>query len=255
MKQADIVTEAKKLIAEKLDAYAENHKNEIKKPEQLAMCFDASIPTLRRWRKLIALPTKEMAENLHTVLGFTKAEYELIQKAIARQGSLKTLAGFETRNRVHGKKSTLPQYRAPKDIDERLRRIEEKVFGEKPQSPPSTREAKKYLPHTLADDWNVSGMRFVLTKENFKTLDTGPWSEAEIDDTIKLITELRRRLVLLAQNPSSDIREHHIKRLGKEVDELYRSFAIVSSVVPIQAAEIVDLERHDFLNREKKGGK
>ena len=73
-----------------------------------------------------------------------------------------------------------------------LRRIEEKVFGGKLPIPPSTGEAKKYLPGTLADDWNVSGTRFVLTKENFKTLDTGPWSVAEIDDTIKLIAELRR---------------------------------------------------------------
>ncbi|KKQ57337.1 MAG: hypothetical protein US74_C0005G0007 [Parcubacteria group bacterium GW2011_GWA2_38_13] len=255
MKQTDIVLEAKKLIAEKLYAYAEKHKNEIKKPEQLAMCFDASMPTLRRWKKQIALPTKEMAEKLHAILGFTKAEHELIQKAIARQGSLKTLAGFETRNRAHGKKSVMPQHKAPKDIDERLRRIEEKVFGGKLPIPPSTGEAKKYLPGTLADDWNVSGTRFVLTKENFKTLDTGPWSVAEIDDTIKLIAELRRRLVLLAQNPSSDIREHHLKQLGKEIDELYRSFAIASSVVPIQAAEIVSLERHDFFGIEKKGEK
>jgi hypothetical protein len=246
----DIIDEAKDIIAKKLHSHIREKHGSYDTFSTLARFLHIGTTSMYRWRDKISLPTKSALEKLQKVIQFTDAEIMLINKAIARKSSLGGLTSWKNRSANRKEKTEKPD--APKpDVEERLRRIEEKVFDKSSASLPRDK-AKKYLAKIYTDDWNVSGMRFVLTRENFKTLDTGPWSREEIDDTLKLIVELRRRLVLLAQNPAAEIREDHIARLGMEIDELHRAFVIASSVIPMQAAEIVSLERHDFLNIEEK---
>lgn len=94
-------------------------------------------------------------------------------------------------------------------------------------------------------DQNLDGVRFVLTKRNFRRI-KGVVTKEEIGDTKLLIEELRRRLNLLTQNDDEEIRAKCYQALGRELDELFLVCRLIQEVVPTAAAEEIDRLRQKF---------
>ena len=239
--EEDIVDEAKEIISKKLISYASGGQGQSGTLSTLAKTLDIGSTSLYRWRDKEVLPTKSRFARLQKFIRFSDAEISLVGKAIARKSSLGGVASWKSRS-SYKKEKQMEKHETPKtNIEERIRRLEKVLYGKK---------TEKLMGDTKSADWNVRGMRFILTGDNFKELDTGPWSAEEISDTAKLAQELRRRIVVLAQNPNPDIRVDHLKRLAKELDELWRAFSIADSISPLETADLINLERQSFLKTE-----
>lgn len=244
-KNVDIIEEAKALFSKHLQKY-------IGRDEQKASDVFKSLNIggwcIRRWKNKESLPSKKKFAVLGKHLKLPEQEEQFIGKAIARLGSLRALRSGATRRGEQTNKAIFPS--KPKDIEERIIALEskvlkiEKLLGASVKQDSVPRDASSKLMSDSADTrWDVNGMRFILTEKNFQTLDTGPWTEKEIQDTCLLAEELRRRLTLLAQNSSSDIKDDCLNRFSKELTELWRSYQVAQSVVPTEAAKLIDIER------------
>lgn len=95
------------------------------------------------------------------------------------------------------------------------------------------------------NDQVMEGMRFVLTEGSFRKLD-GVIGDREIDDTRRLIAELRRRFGIFSQ---LDAKKHDAQRqklaqaLKSEVDQLFVAITQSRKVIPSGAAAYLqDLE-------------
>lgn len=246
----DIISEAKEIIANKLIAHIRNSHASYDTFSAMAASLDISSTSLYRWRDKKALTTKSCFAKLQKVMEFTEAEITLIHKAIARHHSLSGLSSWKNKTSC-GKEKDEGMKMPSSDIEERVQRLEKTVFLTQPLKT-SSQKAKKLMEDIQSIDWNVKGMRFILTRNNFKELETGAWSAEEISDTAKLAQELRRRIVILAQNPNPDIRVDHLKRMAKELDELWRAYSIANSISPLETAELINLERQSFFTTEKE---
>jgi len=90
------------------------------------------------------------------------------------------------------------------------------------------------------------GIRFVLSSENFRRLD-GEITDQEIDDTRRLIEELRRRLTVFARlDPvrRKDMRARIYQKLAPEIDHMFVAIRQTEQVIPTSAAaHLEELER------------
>lgn len=246
----DIIKEAKEIISKKLISCVRDSQGSCNTLSTLAKFLNIGSTSLYRWRKKESLPTKLAFEKLQNVLKFTEAEITLMHKAIARRNSLSGLSRWKNQPSYRKEKTEKIDTAKP-DIEERVRELEKTIYGAR-ATKASKKNAEKLISNFKAPDWNIKSMRFILTRDNFKELDVGQWSAEEISDTAKLAQELRRRLVILAQNPNPAIREDHLKCLAKELDELWRAYSIANSIAPLETAELINLERQNFLKIEKK---
>lgn len=101
----------------------------------------------------------------------------------------------------------------------------------------------------------VGGVRFALTANHFPLLD-GDVTDREIEDTILLMEELRRRWSLFARLPD-DVRERLLGRLGPEIDEFFLTLLANKEQLPANAVELLEAQRDAFsqLAGRHKGGK
>lgn len=76
-------------------------------------------------------------------------------------------------------------------------------------------------------------MRFIVSKENFKPI-SGKISDSEIQDTLKLITELRRRFLLFSQLTDIEQRAKILQSVSPEIDELYSALLLFGEAEPSQ---------------------
>jgi hypothetical protein len=96
-----------------------------------------------------------------------------------------------------------------------------------------------------SSDQNLDGVRFILTAQSFRSLE-GKVTKEEIKDTILLAEELRRRLNVIAQIRSEDIRCLCFKKLAAELDELFLSYKLIKEVCPTGAAREIERLREAF---------
>ncbi len=244
-KNVDIIEEAKALFSKRLQEYIERHGHKVK---DVFKSLNIGEWCVRRWNNKESLPSKKKFAVLAKHLKLSEQEEQFIGKAIARLGSLKGLRSGATRRGEQTDNATFPS--KLKDIEERMKIVEarvlkiEELIGVALKKDIVPRDASnKLMGDSASTQWDVNGMRFILTKDNFKTIDTGPWTDKEIQDTCLLIEELRRRLSLLAQNSSADFKDKSLYGLSKELTELWRSYQIAQSVVPTEAAKLIDIER------------
>lgn len=88
----------------------------------------------------------------------------------------------------------------------------------------------------------VEGMRFILTAGNFQPIDVS-FTEKEVKDTIQLIEEARRRIVLIAQTRNKDIRRILYQQLAVELDEFFLDAELISKVTPVGFVEKMEADR------------
>src|SRR3989338_3722275 len=242
----DIIEEAKTVFLKRLQEYIEKHGQEVAGEHFKRLNIGGWC--VRRWKNKESLPSKKKFASMAKHLAFSGNEEQLINKAIARSGSLKSLRAGATRKgeRTH----TFASSPRPEKFEERMKALESKVLKieeligvalKKDIVPRNA--ANKLMGDSVDTRWDANGMRFILTIENFQTLNTGTWTEKEIQDTCLLVEELRRRLTLLAQNSSADIKDDCLNKLSKELTELWRSYQVAQSVVPTEAAKLIDIER------------
>lgn len=91
---------------------------------------------------------------------------------------------------------------------------------------------------------DLKGIRFCLTEASFKPRPGRQWSRAEVEDTLKLLEELRRRFTAMAELDSPFRREYH-DRLAHEIDELFLA-ARTSRIAGAAALELLGKERETF---------
>lgn len=91
----------------------------------------------------------------------------------------------------------------------------------------------------------INGIRFVLTVANFQSV-TVQFTDAELEDTDKLIDELNRRFTLIAQSDNRDTRRETFQRLGKKIDELFLNANLIRKVVPIGALKKMEDDREQL---------
>lgn len=215
--------------------------------EALAKHVGATRPTLYGWVKKKSLPSEKNIAGLAQVLSLNKRELALLRKASERSRSLQRFRMVQSRKK---REATTEDHLSGCSDDpfvqltKRVERLEKEVFSRSSGLRLISRDqADGYVAGLQGEDWDYRGMRFVLTSKNFKVIDSSAWSEKEIQDTQKLVEELRRRLVVLAQIPYEDVRHHHIRRLAAELDELWRAYQSARSALPIEVVKMIDQER------------
>lgn len=245
----ELILEAKRICAHRLNSYIESHKTSCGTRPQWAKHFAVGKNTINSWLFERELITCKMADKLQKFVHFTDAELQIIAKANAAQNSLKEFGGIAKKSQEKIRPKT------PNGLEERVGALEKKVFES--ETPPKTlpeKCVKDIMSGKTAEKPTAGSMRFIITKKNFMVIDSGEWSEKEISDTKKLIEELRRRLNLLAQHPNETIRIEHLQMLGKELDELFRSYQQARCIIPFQILDIIDRERQGALLPENRQG-
>ena len=91
-------------------------------------------------------------------------------------------------------------------------------------------------------------VRFRLTAKSFKLTNT-KFTDTEKRDTLKLIEELRHRLVLLAQT-KPELDETFKKRFAQEIDELLLTNKFIQKEIPSNFLQYVELQRQAFADRD-----
>lgn len=91
--------------------------------------------------------------------------------------------------------------------------------------------------------------RFVVTADTFQPL-TGEVTNAEINDTLLLLQELRRRFAFFAQLTTPEMREVINQKLEEEVNELYVTLELCKEKLPFKAAALID-DLRDYIRDMK----
>jgi len=89
------------------------------------------------------------------------------------------------------------------------------------------------------------GVRFVLTSGAFKRFE-GQFTQPEIEDTKRLVQELRRRLNISAQLTDMSVRVRIGRALVREINELYLAIELCKEAVPSGAASRINQARVMF---------
>lgn len=82
------------------------------------------------------------------------------------------------------------------------------------------------------------GLRFFLTRDNFRQFG-GSITEAEVIDTLRLVTELRRRFSIFAQLTDKKERARVASLLRPEVNELYVTIEASRAAMPTEAGYLL----------------
>lgn len=220
---SDIIEQAKDLVAKKLQGLMAEKKKTI---NGISKLLDMSFSTVSRWALGKAMVSNDLFKKLQRHITFNDEEVRLIAKAISGTGSLRSVQSNLTR-----KKSA---FHAQTGI--------------------AGKAAKACISGTKEIGSTKFGIRFILTKESFQLINSA-WSKEEFQDTKKLIEELRRRLLLIAQHPEEKMRLEYIEELGRELDELWRAYQTARCIVPIDILDIIDRERSDTLKIQMRSEK
>lgn len=101
-------------------------------------------------------------------------------------------------------------------------------------------------------DGKTKKMRFMVTSENFSAVRTN-MSRAEVQDTKKLIEELRRRFQVFSQVESLEERAKLWRELAAELDELYLAAVLLGEINPSGAIDELVKKRNLFGKIRQKG--
>ena len=88
-------------------------------------------------------------------------------------------------------------------------------------------------------------VRFIVKSDDFEPIDAN-FTEAEIQDTKKLLEEARRRLKLFAQVKDDDLREVIQQAIMYEADELWLTITAVAAVIPLEIMPLIEDMRASF---------
>jgi len=231
-----MIAEAKTLISERLQEYITKNLDGAS-DGQSAKHFKVGRTTISRWLRKEALPSKDLFEMLTKKLRFTEAEKQKIRTAIARISSIRSLKGHKTR--VGDARPAPKETDAQKSVSERLKDVEQRLLAvEEAISDGGGSQERDEEPQENQKP------RFALNAKNFIKVFSRRWSEEEVNDTCLLIEELRKRINVIARHPSDSVRQETLAKLGRELDELWHSYQIARSVIPMEAVKILDLESH-----------
>ncbi|MFH1099005.1 MAG: hypothetical protein V1723_03750 [Candidatus Uhrbacteria bacterium] len=117
---------------------------------------------------------------------------------------------------------------------------------------PSGRSPGVAAPETPIVTADLPAIRYQVTVEAL-TPRLGTLSDEEIDDTARLIEEVRRRLIISARISDDHTREKIRCRLGPEVDELYRAIEVFTSEIPVAVARVIATRKRFIGGREEAG--
>lgn len=95
------------------------------------------------------------------------------------------------------------------------------------------------------EDQKDDDIPFVLTTDSFRKL-KGTITKKEIDDTVRLIRELRRRINAITQIMDLETRGNAADALSQEMDELYLAIELAKEVIPTGAAARMEALRQNF---------
>ncbi len=95
-----------------------------------------------------------------------------------------------------------------------------------------------------------NGVRFCFTTTGFKEFADGRINTAEIEDTRKLIEELRRRWQILSGEPDR-IRREAMGQLGREMNELFLTIEASKVELPVNAADLIAEQRESWQPRRR----
>lgn len=240
----EIVTEARALFRRRMEEYwQQRYGRAAFSASRLA--HDLKVPrgSVQKWVYHEYLPTKENFGRVWRALGFTAEEAREMRRAIERQKWL-SRKGVKTRPTVVRPLQTVtvtPRAGKPVGAGPRTARA---------PTPRSSEDRVAALERRVAalerggatrtdDHWTVDGMPFVLTAENFVELDGTHWAHQDTEVTLRLVQNLRKRLVTIAQFRKEKHRAGLLTELGQELGELWMAYQAAKSVVPIQYIETI----------------
>lgn len=248
-KEEAVIREGREALIRSLESF--RAKNKIRSEAQLAEKLGVAKSRMGAWLRGGELPKERTFDKkLVPLLRLSAADLNLIRKAFAVREAVAFKRQCETKRRGTPVPMKTMTPKAPvvsetplRDVLARLAQLEETVSRLSVLDRQTEESYAKLMASRDDPRWNVQGMRFVLNARNFTLLPGSPWTEREVEDTGKLAAELRRRLVILAQLKNNFVREEVLEHLGRELDELWNTFQIARSVVPMQAVNVIDLER------------
>jgi len=97
-------------------------------------------------------------------------------------------------------------------------------------------------------------IRFIVSMDDFQILDGITITEQEIQDTVDMIDELRRRMLLFSQIESLEQRSQIWKALAAEFDEFYLTASLLGEVDPTQSIHEITKKRQLFSKFRKRKG-
>lgn len=101
----------------------------------------------------------------------------------------------------------------------------------------------------------IDGVDHILTPENFLQFQAAP-TKADVDQTKRLITQLRGRLAFISQLTDSHVIDMVHRDLKKEIDELTYTLTILGDKMPLVAAQDMEKKRQEQEKLKKLlGGK
>jgi hypothetical protein len=118
----------------------------------------------------------------------------------------------------------------------------EKEFGAIGKSLPDLENILRIIGYDMD---TKSGNRFLLQNENFLPL-SSEITNAEIEDTIQLILELKRRMDLFAQLANEHQRASIMKKIANAMNEFVLSFKLAKEQFPFAALKLFELQREEF---------
>lgn len=174
----------------------------------------------------------------------TDDDVKLLESAHARRQSLSRGQGHVARDEKGQKKRALSKSKVgsckkPPEAQLTAESGNDEEIGR------AVRQLVRSLFQPSTPDLSIGDFRWVLTEDNAKPIEASSWSKSDIEkflgDTNTIVTELRRRLALVAQLVPDTSRTSLLKRLGTELDLLWRTFEVASATVPLEYLHDIDI--------------
>lgn len=246
VKQDPLIEEAVRRLRECLRRTIKQRRMEKHGVRAQAQALRVSATSLRKWLNDDRLPTDRILRRLKSILTLTREDVRTIRRGINRrrslasQGTRTSVAEADEASRGGGRRhrtSPRPPEGAQKPAGvagthaQALQEIRA-ILARIGLTDPARRRAE--------DHWTVGGLPFVLTPQNFTSLDGKYWTPATTKETVRLIRELRKRLITLAQLGPDPARTETLRDLAAELRELFIAYTAANAVVPIQCVKTIE---------------
>lgn len=226
--------------------------------------LEISEKTLGRYLRedSLMLPTSSLLDGVRErVKTITDEDAEVIRLARSRQSSLSRTTGYRSRRTSSTANSSQPGLAASSlatataetAASPLSREAQHDLMWQHFAAQLHERNGKlpkdylSLLTGNSLDSFQVGGMPYILTPENFSAINVAGWTPEErqhfANFTSFVLERARMCLVLLAQFHPDQLREELAKQIGNAADLLWGTFKAASSVAPIEYVDSIRLER------------
>ncbi|HSX25129.1 MAG TPA: hypothetical protein VLG69_04145, partial [Candidatus Andersenbacteria bacterium] len=150
-----------------------------------------------------------------------------------------------TNNGLFPRAQVVAESRSDAELGSIVRRLFATLMGQPMVS--ECPSSVKILSAIADKEYSAGDMPFILSKANFRDVDSKDWSKDDIlrfQNFANLVLELSRKcLLIVAQLSKENLRDELIRRLGKNLDMLWSTYKVAASVAPIEYIQDIELSK------------